>query len=304
MAIWPPAERVPKASAREPMVVHLDRQRLETLTQDLVDRTAWACESVVREAKWSVDEIDLVMMIGGQTRMPRIRAQLSEVCGKNPVDVAGSDLVVAMGAAQHAATLARAGRGRGRFRVPDPITELTSLSLGLESAGGVFTRLIPRGAPLPATRTQVIATSTDGQTQIVMHLLEGEREMAADNESVARIQIGPLPARPRGEIQLEVDIVSDGSGLPTAQARIVESGEVKQTRVRPSAGLVEAEILALTAAHAGGLTGHQEGGALLSDLGSSDLAGRDLPGGDLGSSEGEHEAGAIETADPSLLQGG
>jgi molecular chaperone DnaK len=288
--------RLPGASNRAPFDIHLDRSRLETLTQDLVDRTVWSGESVVRDAKWSVGDIDLVMLIGGQSRMPRIRAQLAEVCGKAPADVEGSDYVVAAGAARHAATLMGVTRGRGRFRVPSPVAELTGLSLGLESAGGVFTRLIPRGTVLPATRSQLVSTSADGQTQIVLHLLQGEREMAADNESVARVQIGPLPARPRGELQLEVDISTDGGGLPTASARIAESGEAKPVRVRPSAGLAESEIVALAAAHAAGSSNPAASAgavAMTSDFATSDGASLD----DV------HGGGGSAAADRSLLGG-
>ncbi len=287
--------RLPGTGNGAPFMIHLDRARLETLTQNLVDRTVWSCETVVRDAKWSVADVDLVMLIGGQSRMPRIRSQLAEACGKAPVDIAGSDFVVAVGAARHAATLAGVTRGRGRFRVPSPISELTGLSLGLESAGGVFTRLIPRGTALPATRSQLLSTSADGQTQIVLHLLQGEREMAADNESLARVQIGPLPARPRGDLQLEVDISTDGGGLPTASARIVESGEAKQVRVRPSAGLAESEIVALVAVHAAGSTNPGAGvgaGAVNSDFGTSDGALDDV-----------HNAGVVVVTNRSL-QGG
>ncbi|MBC8132491.1 MAG: Hsp70 family protein [Deltaproteobacteria bacterium] len=281
---------LPESSTRVPLAVRLDRARMETLTQDLVDRTIWACESVLREAQWSANDVDLVMMIGGQTGMPRIRAQLAEVCGKPPIEIPQSDCVVAVGAAQHAAILAGTARGRGKSRAPIAVTELTSLSLGLEAAGGVFTRLVPRGTALPGTHAQLVSTSADGQTQIILHLLQGEREMASDNESVARILIGPLPARPRGEIQLEVDISTNGGGLPTAVARVVESGEVKQARVRPSAGLVESEIVALAAAHAAGSNG---AGILSSDNALVEIAAGDV----------DHDSGGSETGDP-LLQGG
>jgi molecular chaperone DnaK len=233
-------------------VFRLERSRLETLIQDLIDRTVWSCEAALRDAKWSVSEIETVLLSGGQARMPRIRAQLTEVCGRTPFDVPASEAMVALGAAQQAATLAGAGRRRLRARGRSLLTERTGLSLGIESAGGVFTTLIPRGTPLPASWMQAVSTSVDGQTQIVIHLLQGEREMAADNESVAQVQIGPLPARPRGEIQLEVEIGSDGGGLPTAKARWADETEVKQVRVRPSAGLNENEIAALAAVRTGG----------------------------------------------------
>lgn len=263
---------LPESSTRVPMAVRLDRERLETLTQDLVDRTVWSCEGVLRDAGWSAPDVDVMMVLGGQARMPRIRTQLAEMYEKRPAEVVGSEFALAMGAAHHAAILVGAARGRGRSRAPSPVVEMTSISLGLEGAGGIFSRLIPRRTPLPETRTQLVSTSADGQTQIILHLLEGEREMASDNESVARVHIGPIPGRPRGEIQIEVDISTDGSGLPTASARIAESGEAKQARVRPSAGLSEAEIVALTAAHAAGSNG---AGVLTLEAGANDVAGGD-----------------------------
>ena len=239
-----------ETSARSVVKVSLDRARLESLTQDLVDRTVWSCESVLRDAKWSVADIDLVLLGGGQARMPRVREQVSEICGKPPAALSASASLVAFGAARQAVALVGGGPRRARGR--SAVTELTCLSLGVETAGGVFTRLVPRGTPLPTTRTQIFSTSVDGQTQIVLHLLQGEREMAADNESVARVQIGPLAARPRGVPQIEIEISADGGGLPRVTARDVAVDEVRQVRLRPSAGLGEAEIVALAAAHAGG----------------------------------------------------
>jgi molecular chaperone DnaK len=125
------------------------------------------------------------------------------------------------------------------------------LSLGIESAGGVLTRLIPKGAPLPARHAQVFSTSTDGQAHITVHLLQGEREMAADNDSIAHLQIGPLPPAPKGTPQIEVEIMTDGGGIPRAAARDAVTEEAITVRVRPSGGLTEAEILSLMAIHAG-----------------------------------------------------
>ena len=271
---------VPALAGLRPGLFRLDRERLETLVQDLLDRTVWACEAALREAKWSVADIEAVLLVGGQTRMPRIRAQLTEVCGRPPFDVPAGEAVVALGAAQQAAALAGGGR-RLRSKGRSLVTEKMGLSLGIETAGGVFTRLIPHGTPLPAAWTQTVATSVDGQTQIVIHLLQGEREMAADNESVAHVQIGPLPGRPRGEIQLEVEIGTNGGGLPTATARWPDGAELKQVRVRPSAGLAENEIAALAAARNGGAPlagvvgadGADEGSAALGDAGGGDATG-------------------------------
>jgi molecular chaperone DnaK len=274
-----------------PAPVRLDRARLENLTQDLVDRTIWSCESVLREAKWSVEQVDLVLLVGGQTQMPRIRAQLEEICGKPPLEVPASDSLVALGAARQAVILAGGWRGRSRSVARSAITEVTSLSLGLESAGGVFTRLIPRGTPLPASLAQVFSTSVDGTTQIALHLLQGEREMASDNESVAHIQIGPLPARPRGEPQIEVEINTDGGGLPRVTARDGVTGEARQVRIRPSAGLGEAEIAALLAVHAAGPAA--AAAASVSDMSVSEM----------GAADNEPDPRANEGIDP-VVQGG
>jgi molecular chaperone DnaK len=283
--------RLPDAGSRAPGAIRLDRARLETLTQDLVDRTMWACETVLREAKWAVNEVDVVLLIGGQTRMPRIRAQIEELFGKPPVDAAAPESFVAIGAARQAAMLAGSGR-RGKARGRSAVLETTSLSLGVESAGGVFTRIIPRGTALPVTRSQVLVTSVDGQTQIVMHLLQGEREMASDNESVAHIQIGPVPARPKGEIQIEVEISTDGGGVPGATAQDAVTREPRPVRVRPTAGLGEAEIAALMVVHAGGPVPQAE---LASDIVTPDV--------EVGDADSELEARAGHRMNPTA-QGG
>jgi molecular chaperone DnaK len=286
---------LPESTGRVPRIVHLDRERFETLTQDLVDRTVWSCESVLRDAEWSATEIDTLLLVGGQASMPRIRAQLGDAFGKAPLEVPSAELIVAAGAARQAVTLAGAGRLRGRARDRAALTELTCLSLGLESAGGVFARLIPRGTALPAARPQIIATAADGQTQILIHLLQGEREMAADNESVARIQIGPLPSRPRGEIQVEVVISTDGGGLPSATARTLPDGEAKQVRLRPSAGLSEAEIAALATVHAGGPTA--AAAALIADVIDSSSDGLGAVG------ETERDSSVVLGIDPTAHGG-
>ena len=288
--------RVAASGARAAVSVRLDRARLETLTQDLVDRTIWSCEAVLRDAKWSDSDNDLALLVvGGQSLMPRIRQQLADLVPRAALEIADPASLVALGAARQALALTGVGRGRAKGR--SAVTERTCLSLGVEAAGGIFTRLIPRATPLPATRTQVFSTSTDGQTQIVVHLLQGEREMAADNESVARIQIGPIAARPRGEPQIEIEISTDGGGLPRVTARDLAVDEVRQIRIRPSAGLSEAEIVALATAHAGGPT--QAGSATLAAEAMAD---------DLGANEADAtqatQAAPTATVTGPTIQGG
>jgi molecular chaperone DnaK len=243
--------RLPELLARMPAGIHLDRARLEKLTQDLVDRTVWPCEAVIRDAKWSPGDVEMVVMVGGQTRMPRIRAHIAEWLEREPLDLPSAEALVAVGAARQGLALAGAGTRR---RTLHPVVEVTSLSLGIESAGGVLTRLTPKGTPLPASRAQVFSTSSDGQAHITVHLLQGEREMAADNDSIARIQVGPLRSAPRGVPQIEVEIVTDGGGLPRAHARDLATEEPVAVRLRPSGGLSELEITTLAASHAGGFS--------------------------------------------------
>jgi molecular chaperone DnaK len=245
-----PAER--GAGSRPPHVIGVERERLESVTQVLIDQTLWPCEAVLRDAGWSNEDLDAVLLVGGQTRAPRVRAQVAEFFGRPPLITDAPEVLVAMGAARQALALSTVGRGRARLR--NPVLETTCQSIGVETAGGVYTRLIPRGTRLPAQKTQVVSTSIDGQTQIVLHLLQGEREMALDNVSIAHVQIGPLPARPRGVAQVEVEIATNGRGLPEITAKDVSTDEVKPVRIRPSGGLSESELVALTALHAGGAT--------------------------------------------------
>lgn len=245
--------QLPELASRFPDGIELDRSHLEGLTQDLVDRTVWPCETVLNAAKWSVEDVDVLVMVGGQTRMPRLRAHITDWLGKAPLEVAAPEALIAIGAVRQGVALA-AGRKRTKSQKKGQIaiTEATCLSLGVENAGGVVTRLIPKGTPLPAAQGQVLSTSADNQAHVTVHLLQGEREMAADNDSIARLQMGPLAPAPRGTPQIEIVIATDGAGIPRATARDMTTGEPIPVRVRPSGGLTEAEIATLTALHAGG----------------------------------------------------
>jgi len=245
--------QLPELASRFPEGMELDRARLEGLTQDLVDRTVWPCETVLNHAKWSVEDVDVLVMVGGQTRMPRVRAHITDWLGKAPIDVQAPEALIAIGAVRQGAALAAGGkRGKGQKKGHIAITETTCLSLGVENAGGVVTRLIPKGTPLPASQAQVLSTSADNQAHVTVHVLQGDREMAADNDSIARLQMGPLAPAPRGTPQIEIVITSDGAGIPRATARDMVSDEPIPVRVRPSGGLTELEIATLTAVHAGG----------------------------------------------------
>ncbi len=246
------AIQLPELSSRLPGGIELDCERLERLTQDLVDRTVWPCETVRHDANLSVEDVYALVMVCGQTRMPRVRAHIADWLGKAPLDVAAPEALIAIGAARQGVALAL---GRKRKKGQIAITEATCLSLGVENAGSVVTRLIPKGTPLPAAQAQVLTTSADGQAHVTVHLLQGEREMAADNDSIARLQIRPLAPAPRGNPQIEIVITADGAGIPRATARDMASDDPLQVRVRPSGGLTDAEVVALTAVHAGGPAG-------------------------------------------------
>jgi molecular chaperone DnaK len=187
-------------------------------------------------------------MVGGQTNAPRVRAHIAEWLGKPPLPSQTPEALVAVGAARQGIALL-AGNKRRKGQIA--ISEATCLSLGIETAGGVLTRLIPKGAPLPARHSQVFSTSADGQGHITIHLLQGEREMAADNDSIAHLQVGPLQPAPKGTPQIEVEIMTDGGGIPRASARDLSTEEPVPVRIRPSGGLTEAELVTLTAIHAG-----------------------------------------------------
>jgi len=287
--------QLPELASRFPEGMELDRARLEGLTQDLVDRTVWPCETVLNAAKWSVEDVDVLVMVGGQTRMPRLRAHIADWLGKAPIDVAAPEALIAIGAARQGVALA-AGRKRKKGQIA--ITETTCLSLGVENAGGVVTRLIPKGTPLPAAQAQVLSTSADGQAHVTVHLLQGEREMAADNDSIARLQMGPLPPAPRGTPQIEIVIATDGAGIPRATARDMTTDEPIAVRVRPSGGLTEAEIATLTALHAGATVA-----ASAVDGAPSSIAGGSVPVAmdDAGTTDAVSltgDAPEIEPADP------
>lgn len=268
--------QLPELASRFPDGMELDRARLEGLTQDLVDRTVWPCEAVLNHAKWSVEDVDTLVMVGGQTRMPRVRAHITDWLGKAPIEVAAPEALTAMGAVRHGVAVLggwkRAKEQKKGQKGHVAITETTCLSLGVENAGGVVTRLIPKGTPLPASQAQVLSTSADGQAHVTVHLLQGDREMAADNDSIARLQMGPLAPAPRGTPQIEIVITTDGAGIPRATARDMITDQPIAVRVRPSGGLTEAEIATLTALHAGGGAAPALDGPLAGSAGAVPMA--------------------------------
>jgi molecular chaperone DnaK len=217
------------------LVASLTRGKLETLTQDLVDRSFGPCESALKDAGWKKSEIDEVILVGGQTRMPLVQERVAAFFGKKPSRGVNPDEVVAVGAALQGAVLA--GDKKDVL-----LLDVTPLSLGVETAGGVFTRLIPRNTTIPVRRAQVFSTAVDNQPYVNVHVLQGERDMAGDNKSLAHFQLTGIPPAPRGAPQIEVSFDIDSNGIVSVSAKDLGTSKQQRVEVRPTSGLTGGEI--------------------------------------------------------------
>jgi molecular chaperone DnaK len=218
----------------------LTRAQLELLTDDLVERTLVPCRTALADAKLSPGDIDEVILVGGQTRMPRVQQVVEQFFGKKPNRRVDPDEVVAVGAALQAGII------QG---VIDEVLllDVTPLSLGVQTAGGVFTRLIPKNTTIPTRRQEVFSTAADHQSFVEIHVLQGEREMAADNRSLARFMLEGIPPARRGVPQIQVAFDIDANGLVQVFAKDLGSGREQSVRVVPTSGLSEQEIARVVA---------------------------------------------------------
>jgi molecular chaperone DnaK len=223
------------ATGPKHLTMKLTRAKLESLVDDLIEKTKGPCLQALKDAGLKAAEIDEVVLVGGMTRMPKVQQTVKELFGKEPHKGVNPDEVVAVGAAIQAGVL--------KGEVKDVLLlDVTPLSLGIETLGGVFTRLIDRNTTIPTKKSQVFSTAEDGQTAVTIRVSQGEREMAADNKLLGQFDLVGLPPAPRGVPQVEVTFDIDANGIVHVSAKDKATGKEQSIRIQASGGLSDAEI--------------------------------------------------------------
>ncbi|KAK4585026.1 hypothetical protein RGQ29_022622 [Quercus rubra] len=223
------------ASGAKHFNITLTRSKFETLVDHLIERTKNPCNNCVKDAGISVKDVNEVLLVGGMTRVPKVQEIVTQIFGKAPSKGVNPDEAVAMGAAIQGGIL----RGDVKELL---LLDVTPLSLGIETLGGIFTRLINRNTTIPTKKSQVFSTAADNQTQVGIKVLQGEREMAADNKLLGEFELVGLPPAPRGMPQIEVMFDIDANGIVTVSAKDKSIGKEQQITIRSSGGLSEVEI--------------------------------------------------------------